>query len=192
MLETDSELLEINDNLTKSYLDDNWIKEFKNIDKDYEIFYLDDIHFVKITFLYIDKDNNIIKCINNKYLLKRQNCLFRDELLEILKKNIVMDNIKYTLFSILKYNVNLDPSNIKNFVTTKNVDDECADFLKIIRNIDDIHLDKTISMFQDLNEIFIIFHENCEKNSSPYPRAHKVTKRVYFKNNTNHKKTIRK
>ena len=189
-LENDDNSLDINDD---TYLDDNWIKEFKRVDKDYEIFYLDDVNFIKTTFIYIDKDNNIIKCISDKYLLKKPNRLFRDELLEILKKNIVMDGVKYTLFSILNYNINLDPLNIKNFITTKNVDSFCENFLKIVRNIDDIYLEKTINMFQDLNEIFIIFHENCEKSSSnSNPRTHNITKRVYLKNNSSHKKTIKK
>lgn len=170
-------------------LDDKWIQEFKKIDKDYEIFYSDDINFIKISFVYIDKDNNIIKYKTDKYLLKQPNFLFRDEILEILKKNIVLDGLKYTLFSILKYNINLDPLYVKSFVTKKDINMFTEPFFSIIRNIDNIHFDKTICMFQDLNELFFVFHENCEKQTT----SHRVTKRVYLKNAvTNHKKTVRK
>ncbi len=184
-IDCDDELMED----TSIDLDDTWIKEFKKIDKEYEIFYLDEIQFIKTTFVYIDKENNIIECKTNKHLLKRNNCLFRDEILEILKNHIVLDGIKYTLFSILKYNVNLDPLNIKIFVTSNDNTMLTQPFFNIIRNIDNIYFDKTISMFQDLNEIFFVFHENCEKTVT----SHKVTKRVYMKpGSSNHKKTLRK
>ena len=56
----------------------------------------------------------------------------------------------------------------------------------VIKNIDTIPLNKTIEMFQDLNDILILFYEKpdaCSKN---------CTKRVYLSKHNAQKKTLRK
>jgi hypothetical protein len=95
--------------------------------------------------------------------------------------------------SILKYNIDIDPSEIQHFL--KNSQDKNI-FLKSLTNIDAIPLEKSISMFQDLNEIIIIFYEKPTPNpnkSGATPSASNSTKRIYL--NTikgNKRKTYRK
>ena len=56
-----------------------------------------------------------------------------------------------------------------------------------IKNIDTIKIDKTISMFQDINDIFIIFHQKIYNPLKTYNR----TKKIFINSNTK-KKTRRK
>ena len=39
-------------------LDNTWIKEFENTDKMYQDFYVDDIYYVNVNFIYINKNSN--------------------------------------------------------------------------------------------------------------------------------------
>ncbi len=171
--------------INNDFLNDDWIKEFKKIDKDYQDYYLDNLIILKISYVYIDKNNDIVKVKNDKIVLNEYNVLSKEELIKILKRNTINDNIKYTLLSILKYNIDLEPNEIKNFINEceMNIDDNYLDierFLKPITFFDNIIFKKSISMFQDLNELIIVFHEDCIKEKKT---KHNITKRVLINRN---------
>jgi hypothetical protein len=169
-------------------LDEGWIKEFEENDKNFEIFYSDDVYYVKLHCIYIDKLSNIEKVKEEKIFLNSQNFLSREEILGILKNHSFQNNIKYSVMSILKYNIDIEPLDIKHFLKSKNthISDQYS-FLTPIKNIDSITFKKTISMFHDLNNIFIIFYEKDKTHM--ITREH-MTKKVYLSNT--HKKTIKK
>ena len=54
-------------------------------------------------------------------------------------------------------------------------------YFTLVKNIDDIPLNSTINMMQDLNTIFIIFYEKYMTNNN-------TTKKVYINNHTKTKK----
>jgi hypothetical protein len=81
-----------------------------------------------------------------------------------------------------RYNINLDPANVKSFVTTKNYEET---FLTPIKNIDAITWDMTISMFQDLNEVIFFFYEKGESHKN------NVTRKIWLQKHLKAKKTIR-
>lgn len=166
-------------------LDESWIKDFEENDKNYEIFYSDNIYYVKLHCIYIDKLSNIENVKEGKIFLNEPNFLSREEMLGLLKKYSYQNDIKYSVMSILKYNIDIEPLDIKNFLNTKNTND--YSFLTPIKNIDSIPFNKTISMFHDLNNIFIIFYEKDKTHM--ITREH-MTKKVYLSNS--HKKTIKK
>jgi hypothetical protein len=169
-------------------LDEGWIKEFEENDKNFEIFYSDDVYYVKLHCIYIDKLSNIEKVKEEKIFLNNQNFLSREEMLGILKNHSFQNNIKYSVMSILKYNIDIEPLDIKHFLKSKNAhSSDQYSFLTPIKNIDSITFKKTISMFHDLNNIFIIFYEKDKTHM--ITREH-MTKKVYLSNN--HKKTIKK
>jgi len=72
---------------------------------------------------------------------------------------------------------NDEPINLKTFLRSK----ECAfkignHFLQPIKNIDSISFDKTIGMFQDINDLFIIFYnKNDIKNTNTNTNTNKTT-----------------
>ena len=165
-------------------LDNEWIKDFEKTFKLYEDFYKDDVYFTNIHYIYINKNNIIEKISEDRFLFNTTNLISRDEILRILKKNTCYNNKQYTILSILKFVVNLEPEEIKDFLkndsnNSNNSNDynDCNKFLQTIKNIDDIQFEKSINMFHDLNDLFFIFYEKTVSNSN------NVTKKIYLKRN---------
>jgi len=118
--------------------------------------------------------------------MSKPNYISREEILQILKESSIDTDKRYSLLSILKYNITLDADEIKNYLLLKN---EERNYLNIIKNIDAITFDKTISMFQDLNDLILVFYEKSNEIKKVDPNN--ITKRIYLRANTN-KKTIKK
>lgn len=85
-------------------------------------------------------------------------------------KNILKKT--YSIFSILKYNFDVDPTDINSFLKNKT---DNSKFINKINHLNDITWNKTISMFQDINELFLFFRE---KNNT----SNNTTKKIYIRN----------
>ena len=168
-------------------LDTSWVEEFEKIDKQYESFYLEDTSYVSIRCIYVNHENSIQMMKEEKFFMQEPNRISRDELLGILKKHCFLNNKRYSLLFILKYNFHLDPTEVKNFLRSA----ERPSYLYTVQNIDAIPFEKTIAMFQDLNDILIFFYEKPASNRQDSSSQNK-TKRVIFSLHQKHKKTLRK
>ena len=183
-------------------LDDNWIKEFEIIDKEYEKLYNSDTFFVNIHFLYINKENVIESVNEQKFIMTIPNYIYRDELVGLIKRNYIRNEKKYILLSILKYNFKLLPENLNTFLKHEDTDYKNLnfDFFTQVKNIDTIKFEKSFDMFQDLNDLFLVFYEktNMESNilkSDFYTnivKNHSYTKRIFLQKSQKKKKTQRK
>jgi hypothetical protein len=167
-------------------LDTLWIEEFENLDNEYKSYYTEELTFIKVHYIYINIEDTIEKIKEEKIIFKQPGILQKEELLSIIKHNSILNDTKYSLLSILKYNINLEPINLKTFL--RNNDANVGDiFLQSIKNIDTIKFDKTISMFQDINDIFILFHQKkCIHTSSS--KSNKLTKKQTIGSNKKTKK----
>lgn len=161
-------------------LDDEWIKKFDKIDKVYEDFYKSDLYYVNLCVIYVNQHNEIDKITNESLLFNKPNYISQEELIGILKKLSTMNDRRYSLLSILRYNITLNPEEVKDYL----VNGENKDYLSIIKNIDTIKFDKTINMFHDLNDLIIVFYEKERIGI-----AKNTTRRVSL---SSHKKTIKK
>jgi hypothetical protein len=166
-------------------LDDSWINDFEIKDKPYNDFYKDNIFSININIIYIDKDNNIVKVNEENFLMQTPNIISREELLGIIKKNTVIDNNKYSLFSILRYNITLNPEDIDLFLNSSNFEYYNKFFLTSLKHIDTIVFDKSIITFQDLNTLFVIFYEKDKMNIA------NSTKKIFLNYKTKKHKTRR-
>jgi hypothetical protein len=114
------------------------------------------------------------------------NYISREDILEILKRNSIDNERRYTLLSILKYNIMLENEDIKDFLTNKINNN----YLHVVKNIDAIRFEKTINMLHDLNDLILIFYEKSDElkqfNSST------CTKRVYLHSLSSKRKTLKK
>jgi hypothetical protein len=169
---------------TENILNDDWIHNFDKLDELYKDFYKDDVYYVDVKIVYVNRQNEIEKIKESPFLMSRPNCICREEILEILKKSALEDNRKYSLLSILKYNILLEPDEIKEYLYGSS----SRNYLNIIKNIDTIYFEKTINMFQDLNDIILIFYEKSGELKQIDPNN--CTKRIYLR--SLHKKTIKK
>jgi hypothetical protein len=182
-------------------LNDDWIKEFECKDKEYEDLYNSDVFFIPLHFVYINKQNNIEYIIEHKFFMSSPNYISRDELLGLIKRNYIKSDVRYILLSILKYNFKLSCNDVQKYVNSQQYMDN--EFFIPIKNIDTIKFEKTIPIFQDLNDLLFIFYEKgnitevlntLSSDFNTYPvKNHSITKRVFLKTTCkNHKKTQRK
>jgi len=175
-------------------LDTSWLNEFETIEKDYKSYYTEDLLFIRVNYIYVNKKQDITNIYEEKHLFKKPNILIKEDLIGLIKRNSIVNQTKYSLLSILKYNINIEPHNLKTFFRSKN-NNIGNQFLESVKNINDVVFDKSISLFHDLNSLIIILleKEHCSisiSNSNP----NNFTKRVYInkiKNNNGYKKTRR-
>lgn len=165
------------------YLDDTWITQFTKEDKLYQEFYKDDLYFLNLTIIYINRTNEIEKIKANSLLLNEKNKLCQEEIVQILKSHAIDNDKRYTLLSILKYNIHMNPEEVIDYLKHPICGD--SQYLSVVTSIDTILFHRTISMFQDLNELTLLFYERghskaTTKKSLPITtHKHKKTKRHY-------------
>jgi hypothetical protein len=175
-------------------LDDSWIHDFEKNDKPYNDFYKDNNFYVMIDFIYVNKENNIEKLNQEIFIMKDKNIISREEIIGIIKRNSIQNGNNYSLLSIIKYNVTLNPEDVYFFLETKEQDYNIR-FFTILKHIDTIFFEKTINMFQDLNTLFIIFYEKDKVSlKNAMTNTNNSTKKIYLKKHTRnlkYNKTIR-
>ncbi len=170
---------EENNDISDFNLDTRWIQEFESVDYNYKQFYNEVVGDIKICSIYVDKNNNVENIKQEILELSRENLITKEEIIKIIKQNSINQKKRYTLLSLLKYNIDLDASNVVHYLKQKQMKIDA--YLTLVKNIDNIPLNSTINMMQDLNTIFILFYEkNATSNNS--------TKKVYINNHTKTKK----
>ena len=158
-------------------LDTSWIDEFNQEEQKYNEFYKQEISGIRIVLFFINEHNELFSSKKYKAPLEN-NIITKNQILNILKKNISYNNNSYTPSFILKFNVDLDPENIENFIADPNQ----FNFLTSESYMTDIHWNKTIQSMQSLNTLYILMKKrNFRKKNA--------TKRVYI---SNKRKTRRK
>ena len=149
--------------------DDDWINKYENEEKKYEIFYPEEVKYLKVNCLYINKKNELEKITEKEINLNKGNKIEKEELVKLIRENDKIDKTKYKLISILIYNFNLENNELKNFLK----DNQEFNLLTNLKNIDDYTFESSLSYFHNLNNIYIVFNV-LEKNNIPN------TKRVRF------------
>ena len=160
---------------------------------------------ITFTCIYVNNNDKITNVIKEVIVLQNENIVSRQELVDIIKKNSFFLDKRYSVLSILKYNIigkeleneesedeELDlesedsqSSNDANTITSCISDydiDFNSSYLTIIKNIEDIQLENTLPSFQDLNEILILFYDKnniADINTNKTP-SFSQTKRVYI------------
>ena len=150
------------------------IEEFNKSLMKYKDFYKENVETIKLKFLYVNKDNQLENIKNDDCILNLPNILSCEELIKILKTNNRVMNKNYKIMSMCLYNVSIDPENIEY------IKDE--DFLTHIHHINDINIQPTINILQDLNEMLFIFKEKDKHNNNNIK-----SKKIHIK--THNKKT---
>lgn len=162
-------------------LDTSWIQEFDKIENEYKNYYCEPLEFINLNCIYLNKENEITYVHEEKVIFKTSGYLSREEVIGLIKHRSFFNNAKHSLLSILVFNINIEPENLKTFLRTNNKKKNQfgTQFLKSIRNIDTIIFDKSISLFHDINNLFFIFYEKQQIHN-----PHTVTKRITINSNS--------
>ena len=165
-------------------LDTAWLEEFKEAESLYNNFYKEPVNSISVFLLYVNKENEIDYFHTDKCLLSEDGLIKRDVIISLIKRHQTFFSVHYKLLSLLKYNINLEPNDIHDFI---NEDCMTSDkrFITSEKYLSDIHYDASIHMFQDLNALFFIFYEENQKTKND----NALTKRV--KLSSSHSKTKR-
>jgi len=149
--------------------DDDWINKYEDEEEKYKIFYPEEVKYLKVNCLYINKKNELEKITEKEIHLNKGNKIEKEELVKLIRENEKMDKTKYKLISILLYNFNLENNELKNFLRGN----QEFKLLNNLRNIDDYSFEPSLRYFHKINNIFIVFNA-LEKTNIPN------TKRVKF------------
>jgi len=156
--------------------EDDWIKKIEEEDNLYNDFYYEKNESVLIYYLYINLNNEIGHIKKENFILKNST-MYKEKLLYLLRTNSIFNDIRYSLLNIHQYNIDLLPEEVLLYLKSpKNYNF----FNKI--SISDIKFQDTISLFQDLNSIYIVYKERKKKL--------KDTKRIYSKKRNNKTKKL--
>ena len=136
--------------------DDNfdWIEEFNRREKDYDKFYKTLTSDVLVYLLFIDRSGEVNKFEALHIKLDNNGILTRDSLLKLVEKG--KQNKKYNFQGMLKYNITIDPENVEKLLKDRISGDE---YLTYTKNIEDTKFNDTIEMFQNLNNVILLFRE---------------------------------
>lgn len=162
-------------------LDTSWIEEFDKLDSEYKNYYNENQIYIRVNFIYVGENNEIIKIKEQKHFFLTPNVISKEELIALIKKNSITCDKIYSLLSILKFNIDIKPHDLKSFMKKNYVNDK---FLQSIKNIDNIIFDKSISIFHDINALFIILYEKLPISTNMLKHRPSITKKVYINPNT--------
>ena len=191
---------ELNDELTDELTDDlfeldtSWVDEFDKNDNEYKSYYNEELTFINLHCIYINKNSEISKVHEEQIHFKTPGTLSREEVIGLIKRNTFCDNMKYSLLSILKFNINIEPINLKTFIKSKETSLNIGNhFLYSVKNIDAIYFDKSIGMFHDINDLLIIYYDknngnnngnNTNTNSNTNSNINNNTRKIYINSNS--------
>lgn len=174
----------MDDDFNFQELDMSWIHDFEKEDGLYKDFYLEDLYFINLYYVYLNEFNTIEKVKKDKYFFNEfhKNILPKEELFKIIVKNKNLTNEKYKLNCLFKYNCTIDPHTIIAFLKNKTLDPNNS-YLSPITSIENVQFKKTITMFQDLNSISIIYQKiSGPSGTSNNPSNTNIkTKKLYIK-----------
>lgn len=167
--------------LDKELVDLSWIERFESLDKEYSSFYQEDLTSISFHAIYINDRSEITKTVKQVVPLSCPNMILRDELLHLIKHHNVVDRIKYSVLSILTFNITIHNHQLLSFLKSNIAPLEIGkDYLAPSFHIHNIPLQKSIHLFHDINELFILFYE-----SAPRPQT-SLTKRIRLGINKRH------
>ena len=93
----------------------DWIDEIKKENDLYKHFYKEVNESINVSFIYVNKNNDIYYVKNINFPLK-EGVLKKEDLLFLLKKHNVYNSFKHQILSILQYNIDLEPSDLLSFL----------------------------------------------------------------------------
>ena len=178
----------ISKNIESNYKTIMWMDNIETKITKFKMFELKKNTTLKVLITYVN-NNEIVEIKKHKMNLKQKNCISKEELANLLINNKTNSNITYNSYRIMKFNLNLEPMELENFLekellqnnhdkedSNNNGDDDDDDddgdddnnddddneyesFTNNYNNLVDVKLDDSINMFEDLNMIMIILQK---------------------------------
>ena len=163
-------------------IETSWIDDFENIDALYNDFYTEEIDSLSVHYLYVNKKSELFH-IEKDIIDISNSVLEKKDLKKILIKNMYLDNKYYRPISIIKYNITIPPKDIDYYIKNS----EEFEFIEPKNSINDINFEESITLFHDINSVYIVFHEQTKTNTKKvFIKSNKLSKRKTKKNKLKH------
>jgi len=166
-------IYDLNDNNTENYqslendnksdnesiIDTSWLNNYNRLYNLSEIPEKEIMEYIGLYFIYINKNSYIEKILYEKQNLEKTDeysFLTKESILKIIQsKKITTPTSKYKLIDILSFIVDINHEEFDNINNTS---------LKVIPIFNDIHINKSIFIFHNINNLYFIFQENEIQN----------------------------
>lgn len=200
-------------------LDNTWVDNYKINEEKYNEFYNEQVNTIKVFFMYISNEQVVVNIKQEVLTLSVSGVLKREQLITLIKEKQYLHKIKYKLFSVVKYNIDLQPEEVDEFITvsvsdsdsntisnsnTISVSDSDSNTISVSVSdsnsnsnsntisdsnnytkrflipenyINDIYFTDTISIFQDLNSLYILFKEGKSERIDKKNKDKNTTKK---------------
>lgn len=151
-------------------LDLSWLNEDERLTKINKNYLRENMKYIYIHSIYINKNNNIDKITSSVQELDiLLDCsengvssvgLSQKTLAQCISETkILSTGVKYNLLDILVYNVKLEPEHIQNFSKMENLSELPNLFLTKYTGDCDIPIPASIFIFHNLNSVYFIYQE---------------------------------
>jgi hypothetical protein len=130
----------------------------------------------------VNRENELIYLDKKRCLLDEASNLKQERIIDLIKEYQWRDEVKYKLDSLFRYNIDLNPEEISDFVHEPGERDR---FLSAEKYLNNIHYNSSIHMLQHLNALYVLFIEEHTHLSVKLNQ----TKRI--KMTIKHQKTLR-
>ena len=159
-------------------LDLSWMDEYKRLENISENCPREAMTKIKTYVLYIDKESNIENILVESFELTANAAggaaISKDVLLKYVQDKKVKNGVKYSLFDIMVYNVDLESANIDSYISpAMEVDhvngnaeilEKFRGFFRSVSIIHEVAVSPSLFIFHDLNSLFILFKERGSTN----------------------------
>ena len=149
-------------------MDFDWLEEYEKSEEEYNDFYKTGVESIQISFLYVNHENELFHVKTEKCVLN-EGRIHKEDLLFILREHMICNDTKFLPVSLLKYNIDLDVEDVKKYLRDDNYP---RDFLTHEKYTNDIEWADTISLFHDLNSLYVIFKERKSSSQTKRIRIH--------------------
>ena len=160
---------------------DDWLDKIKKNDTLFQDFYSEEPKSIKINYLYVNSEKNLVNIKQEKILLTNKK-IDKDNLLFLLKRHSNHNNKRYNVSNLLKYNIDIFPEDIYKFLENP----KRYNFIEQYDRVKDMIWRNTINLFQDMNSLYIVYNE---KN---HTRKNHTRKRIFIRKDIRKNKTRKK
>lgn len=156
-------------------LDYSWISDFKTAEQIYDHFYKKPVETIDVICLYVNSNGEIISHVKEKsFMLDREGILTKDTIFKLIQKFEHHNGNNYRAEGLAKYNFTFEPA---DDISMDNID--ASTYFRSQKLYGNVVFEDTISLFHDVNALFIIFNEKgARKRLTKYVRFHKPVRRT--------------
>jgi hypothetical protein len=150
-----------------------WLEEVETYNMTYDSFYKDNVFFIKICKIYVSENKHIERVSCERIDLENKNVVSDKEFAKLIADNNHQGKKKYRVFRAYLYNMDTDPDDLVKFIKS-------GEYRPLVREVsvnDSLYVKETISQFQKLNMLYIVFKEinTVTTNKKATRKAGRVT-----------------